>query len=285
MTLPQHVTYQVGGQVSIALRTQAQNALVTLEKRDGTDIFTGQSATVSTINTALNAAASKGAYSISVSSATGISNGSTFWIQDVPEQVLAESVSGGTVTLRQPLLNDHADAATVDGTQLTYDVNAGSANSLWWDGRVLWNVDANAIHYTAVECTRYPLDRLATTAQLGDEQPKLFYITDRETDWERYLDRGHEEVLKRLAKAAPDLRARVWPGSSEFQQATVYATFMLYYGRHSSEKARVLFEHYDNMLTREVESICAVVPRDADQDGVVEEDEKINPRTIRLQRA
>ena len=285
MSLPQHVTCGVGGTIHVDVKDLPLNARVSILDFDGTALVSSGTANVSQVNTTLSGAGTKGDTAINVSSNTGFAVGVTCWLQDDPEEILVRKISGGTISLRRPLMYDHANAATVEGSRISYTVNAAVANTPWWDGRAEWNIDGTIQHYTAVECTKYPLVRLATAQDLFDIEPKIYHLLDDEADIERLLDLGMEQVLKRVALSAPDLRARVYTGSMEFRHATALAALSLYYMRQPGEMAKDMWTRYREELEKEIQAICQVVPRDANQDGTMTADERPSVRTVVLRRA
>jgi len=284
VSLPQHIRYRSGGSIHIDLRTRPDAATVRIIDGGDSEKMSSTSASISVVSTALSGAVSTGAVSFNVANGTNMAAGMAYWIQDDPEEALARRIDGNTVYLRRPVVYNHVNAAVVEGTRVTCAINSAIANSLWWDGRAEWNIDGS-VYYTAVECTKYPIDRLATVQDLFDIEPALYDMLDDEADIERLLDLGHQEVLKRIAKASPDMRARVFTGSMEFKSATALASLYIFHRRRATEESRQLAETYKLDLATEIDSICVVVPRDADQDGVIEPDERINPRTVKISRA
>ena len=282
MALPQHLTPNQGGTIFVDRTTRADNALVTVYAGDGTKKVNPVAATISTIDTTTNTATARGGYQINIGAATGVSAGVKCWLQDDPEEVLVESIAGTVVALRRPLTKDHAAGATVEGTRMSYTVPGANVPVPFFDGRAEWNVEGTSTIFSAVECTRYPIVRSATVQDLFDEDATLYHSSPREEDWERALDKGLEEVLKRLGKASPHARARIYPASREMVDATVYATIMIYYRQNPSEEAGILYERYRSTLNAEIESIAAINPVDEDQDGVVEESDRHSTRTVRL---
>lgn len=285
MSISQHVTYRVGGTIYIDLDKQPTNALVTIRKGDGTYVCNAQSATISTANTVLNAAASKGALSFTVANSSGIAAGGRVFIQDDPEEVLVRKTDGGTITIRRPLLYDHVNNSKVEGSRISFNVNSAVANSLWWDGHAEWNVSANALHMSAVECTKYPLDISTFKIQdLFNEEPKLYHMIDSEWDAEQVRELARNDVLRALSNLAPDKRARVYACGPELSQAAVYAAMMRIYRPQRGDDAKELFNRYQSAFNDEIQSIVSNLPRDADQDMVVESDEQITGHSIRIRR-
>lgn len=283
MSLPQHLTFGEGGTVSINLLEQPTAANVSIVQGDGTTVVSGLAATVSTINTTLTNAATRGEFAINVDGTTGIAVGSVMHITDDPEEVLVSKVVAPEVTLRRPLLRDHLSASAVQGTQVSAVVNAQLSNALWWDGHCEWLVDG-VKYFTAVECTKYPIDRLATVQDIEDIEPSFYHLADEELDVDRLLDLALTHVLKRIAAKSPDMRVKVFPGSTEFRHVTALAALKLFFMRQRGEDAATLYERYTTVLRGEIDSLVGVIPRDADQDGVIEPSDKISMRSVRLWR-
>jgi prepilin-type processing-associated H-X9-DG protein len=281
VSLPQHITQNVGGTVSIDLLTRPTTVTLDIYTGEGASIVSAASGTVSTISTTLSAAPSRGDVSITVGANTGIAAGSVFWIQDDPEAVLAYKVATTTISLRRPLLKDHASGATVQGTRCSYTVLAAAANVLFFDGRVKWTIDG-VTEWTALECTKYPLKRHCSIQDVIDRQPMLYEILTPGVDTERLLDLAHDEVLERIGVLGR--RIRVFPASSEFVSATAMAALMLHYQPQATDEGTRLYERYESLTQREVERVVEITPRDDNQDGVVQAAEKVSMRSVILRR-
>ena len=283
MSLPQHLTYLEGGTVSIDVLDLPAVANVSIVSGDGTTHGSGIAATVSTIDTTAANAITRGQRAINVVSATGMSVGQTMHIQDDPEEVLIRKVDGLEISLRRPVTLDHVTGATIEGSCITAAINSAVAGDLWWDGRCEWIIDG-VKQFTAVECTKYPLDRLATVQDILDIEYSFYHLKDEELDVERLLDSALGDVLARIAVKSPDLRTRVFPASSEFRRVTALGALRMFYMRQRGEDARELFERYSGELIAEIDRICGTVPRDADQDGVIEPGDRVSFRSVRLER-
>jgi len=281
VSLPQHITQNVGGTVSIDLLTRPTTVTLDIYTGEGAAIVSSASGTVSTINTTLSSAAARGATSIAVAAATGIAAGKVFWIQDDPESVLAYKLATLAVSLRRPLLKDHVSGATVQGTQVTYSVASTAAATLFFDGRVKWTIDG-VTEWTALECTKYPLKRHCSIQDVIDRQPMLYEILTPGVDTERLLDLAHDEVLERIGVLGR--RIRVFPASSEFVSATAMAALMLHYQPQATDEGTRLYERYESLTQREVERVVEITPRDENQDGVVQAAEKVSMRSVILRR-
>ena len=282
MSIPQHIIFGAGGTVSIDTLTRPTTAKVKIEDASGGEIVGLTNATISTISTTLSSAAAEGAWTIAVASATGISSGQEFWVRTPNEVCRCKSITSTTVTLWRRLAQAHASGSTVQGTRITYSVSAAAADSLFFDGRCIWTLDNAVAHYTSVECTRYPLARLATTEDLYREDPLFMHVLEDEADSDQLLDAGHEHVLSRIGAK---MRARVFVGSSEFKRAAALAALTTYYRAQPSESGRELYTRYGTELEAEIARLCAVVPRDENQDGEIEASEQRGYRSVRLMRA
>jgi hypothetical protein len=283
VTLPQHIVYGTGGTLSLSVPALPTAATVTIETDTGAAVVTDESATVSSVATTLSAAAEAGATAVSLTSATGVSAGLVFRLSDA-ENARVKSVSGTTATLWRPLLGDHAGGADATGTLITYAVSAEDAGTLFFDGRAIWTLDSASKQVTACECTKYLLSRDAAcdTAALFDELPALNDIIDGRTDPEKLLDEAHSEVLERIGGKH---RVRVYTGSDCFKRATTFAACVRIFRPRAGESARELYERYSEELTRAIEELQGYAPRDTDQDGVVEERERVSMKSGRIYRA
>lgn len=281
MSAPQFLLYQRGGTVFIDVPRLATAATVRIVDGDDGEQLPHMAVNVSTINTSLAAAAYSLNSQLTLASNTGMAVGRTFWIQDDPEEALCKSVAGGTVKLRRPLFYDHVNAARVEGSRMAVNIAANWCNALWWDGRCEWNIDGE-LFFTAVECCRYPLQRLASAQDLFDIEPKIADLVDAETDVERWLDNAHDLILGELAKRAQDERARVFPGTMEFKSVTAAAAMYLHYLRRpGAEEFRTTWW---TEVERRLANVVSITPRDPNQDGQIDPDEKMSTRTVALRR-
>lgn len=285
MSLPQHILYRQGGTVWIDVLDKPANGQVSGYMGDGSEVFAGRTCTLSTIATTLNAAVSRGALSINVNSNTGFAVGGKFWLQDDPEEALCQKVASATVTLRRPLTRDHVVGATIEGTRVSYACNATDAVSTFWDGHLDWNLGGVIAEQSCFECTKFFNERRATVQDLYDEDPQFYNLWDPKMDLERALDLAHDDVLGLVAIKPSDQRARVAPASREFIKATVFQFFHRLYRPRAGNDNVELAKSYRAQAIEEVDRMCLILPRDADQDGVVEANEKVAHGTVRLRRA
>ena len=283
MTLPQHIVYDIGGTLSLSVSSLPSAATVTVETDGGAAIVTDEDATVSSVSTTLSSAAAAGATTIALTSATGVAEGLVLRLAGPAENVRVKSVSGSTATLWRPLLHAHASGAAATGTLVTYAVSAEDADTLFFDGRAIWTLDSTSKQLTACECTKYPLSRDAAcdAAVLFDELPQLNNILDSTVDTERLLDDAHAEVLERIGGKH---RVRVYTGSDCFRRATVFAAARRIYRSRAGDSADQLYQRYSDALTTAVDELQGYAPRDTDQDGVIEERERISMKSGRIYR-
>ena len=281
MALPQHITKDIGGVIWVDIPQAAANALVSVRNGDGTLLIGNATATVSDIATVITQALTAGNTAVVLGNATTVTSGEEFWVRTPDEKVRAKSVAGNVVTLWSPILQDHANGVTVEGTRISYAVAAANADTLFWDGRAEWTVNSATLVMTAVECTKYPLERQATVQDMYAEFPRADMYLDSHEDAERLLELSHEDVLSRLGGKG---RARVYTGSREFTRAVVFCAWMNHFRRATSEDGQRLYERYRQELADELERMAEVVPRDENQDGAIEESERRAYRSIRLYR-
>lgn len=284
--LPQHITYQLGGTITVDLQSRPINATVAIYDNDGTQLLSPQVANVSTINTSLITAVSKGDTIVNVASNTGISNGKVFWIQDDPEALLVTKVAGGEVTIRRPARNDHVNASTVEGTELAFAVNSSSANALFWDGHAEWNICTSeglyVVEHTSLECTKYPLRDLTSDQDIFDEDAKIADKLDAEHDMVRSRWKAAQDLFMKIGQRD---RARVFADSGHsFKRAIVFQWFVNFWRPKAGDEAREMRRTYEEALDGALKQL-GILPRDTDQDGVKEIDERINFRSVEIRRA
>ena len=281
MPLPEHITYQLGGTVTLEPPTRPTNALITIYQGTGAIVVNNTTASVATFNTTTAAAVNARAKSLTLSNASGLSSGDRFQLAEPVEWCKAKSISGNAVTLWHPLREAHANNVVACKTLVTFAVNAASAASTFWDGRARWEVDSNAVYWTGVECSKYPLRRVANEQTLLAIHPQFAAVLEAEADPDAALDAAHDHVLLALGAAG---RARVYPGSTEFCNATALALARNHYRHQSSAAAKELFDRYSAELDKEIERLMASIIPDDDQSGAVDANEKRSYSTFHLVR-
>lgn len=88
-----------------------------------TEEATTGSVSIDSVNTTLNGAISRGAVAATLTDGTGVTRGRRYLLGGV-EWVEVASISGASVTFRHPVINDHDDGATFEGTRLSIAVDA-----------------------------------------------------------------------------------------------------------------------------------------------------------------
>lgn len=281
MPLPEHICYQLGGVVTLEPPYRPINALVTVYCGDGSAIVNNATGTVAAFNTTISAAVNARTKTLSVANAGGLSEGDRFQVSSPVEWCKAKTISGNTITLWHPLREAHANNVAACSTKVRATVNAAAASTLWWDGRVRWEIDSNAVFWSGVECSKYPLKRVANEQTVLSLHPQFAAVLEAEADPDSALDAAHDHVLLALGCAG---RARVYPGSTEFVNATALALARNHYRHQASDQAKTLFERYSAELDREIERLMSSLVPDSDQDGAVAEDEKRSFNSFRLVR-
>ena len=282
MALPQHIVKGVESTLTLDITgTLPTAATATLTKGDGGIVFSDQACVVSTIDTVTNAAVEVGDRTVTLNSVTGVSGGSEFYLRDPTEKVRVKTVAALVATLWAPVRHAHINGVTAEGSTITLTVSAANAATRFWDGRVGWTLDSTLTEFTAVECTDYPLLRHATVVDVGrhiNSRPDQFFSA--EDDVEDLLDAAHELVLERIGARA---RARVFPAGQEFRYATCMALAVRIYGARQSTGE--MYDRYRVRLQEAIERIVEIIPRDTDQDTVIEASEKISMRGGKITRA
>jgi|FLOH01.1.fsa_nt_gi hypothetical protein len=284
MPVPDCIIYGVGGTLTYnGATTQPTSARVRILDGGGAEILPSTAATVSTISGVLTASISRDEWSGSVNSNTGMVAGSLFYIQDDPEQFRVRKVAGTTVSFRRPAMKDHVSGAAFEGTTISYSVNASIAGTKFWDGHAEWNIDGSVYDMTAVCCATAPMKAvLPTDDDLRAVLPMLQRGLPAEVDLEQLRELGHDRVMSRLSALAPDQRPQTFYGSSSFRHASALAAAMIYYMPQRGEENRELYERFRVDFEREVDQMVLTSPRDANQNGQIEADERISPTSIRI---
>ncbi len=283
----------------VELSTATTLAVDLPERADATPTFvvrgpsggivqTSSAVTLDTVNTTLSGAASAGAVTVSVASATGITRGRKYLLTGNEnaggERVTVKSVSGTTVTLVRPTRIAHLTAATFQSTRMTCAIAAASVGSIARHYRLeITYAVATATAPVAV----FPFDvvRIAPTSTLtADDIADLDPIFAKRIAagvWvPSLIERAWEMLCRRVA-------AKVSPGallgSRDFTTPHSYLVqaLVLEGAGDDYEKMRDL---KGARFQQEFDAACAETPVDNDQDGAVESNEGIKPRTIQLQR-
>lgn len=275
----QHIIFNFGGTLSIDLpelsTEEPVNYDVEVIRGNGSTLIAKKAATISTIDTNLAAVVSADALTITVDATTGFGPDAPFYIgddsNDTRERCIQKGpVVGSTITLWRPLFHAHIDNAVVKGVRLTASVSAAEAVGQFWDGRVTWYVDDVPTYHQLVTSTKYPMARLATLQNLYDEIPKLKDHLDKETDAERLLERGMNEIIDRLSQP---LEGRVWSftAADQFIELNSMAAAYLHYRSIRDFESK---SEYDSDITAKLRQKMSLIPRDADGDGAISKNER-----------
>ena len=280
--IPQHITYGVGGTIYFYATARLTSPTVTIKTDKGTVIVSAQAATQVNVATTLSSAASAGDSTISVTSANNAAYGQEI-ILSAKETVIVKSISSNVITLQRPLIMDHASNAACQCNTISYTVLAADADTLFWDGIATWYNNSVWYAQTPVECTRYPLFRLTTLQDVWDECPQLRDLLSPNDDPERLLKLAHEDVLTTIS--AIDKATVFFASGKEIARAVVFQFLVNYYRHEAQESSEILYNRYQMALAEEIKKVVSILPRDADQDGVVESNERMRANFIRMIRA
>ena len=284
MPLPTCLQFNVGGTITYRSATSKPTAArVRILTGSGSEVLASTAATVSAIDAVLTDSVSRGDWAVSMNSNTAFTQGETFHITDDDEELLVKSVAGLTVNLRRPAMKDHVSGAAAQGVTISYEVNSTTAATLWWDGHAEWNIDGSVYDKTAVCCTKYPMRAVYPTDQdMLDVMPVLEREMPEEVDLERLKRIGSDRTMAHIAQLAPDLRAETFAGSAGFRHASCLFAAMIYTMSQRGDENRELYERFKKEAVEEVNRMITTQPRDANQNGVVEEDERVSPTSIRI---
>jgi len=281
VALVQHITYGLASTVSLEPSTRPSNALISVYDNEGSALVDNATATVHSASTVLTAAATKRASNITVDNATSITEGLRLRIASPTEWARVKTVSGNSVALWSPLREAHANNATVEATKCSYTIGANNITSTFFDGRCRWELSSNAIAYSGVECTLYPLARVATELDLAEINPQFAQLLAGEEDPDAALDAAHEYVLEQLGKRG---RARTYPASAEFSRCVALAFARNHYLGQSTETAAREFEKYSKECGEAIATIMANLTPDENQSGTIEADEMKSANSILVER-
>ena len=267
----QHLTFGVAGSVWIDL-TSRPAAAPTGEVETGNDVTKSSgTTTLSTANSTLSVNALQGATSITVADGTNFSVGSKYWIAGLKEEILVRSKSTNVLTLFSPLVEAHPSGVAVQGTRATLAVPAADLDAVWWDGRVKFTVDGE-IHYVACECTRYPLRRYAGKQDLILIDPLLADKLDDEHALEPTLDAAFHDILGLIGSRG---RVKVFTAGPEFNRAVAFQWWVNFYEPDGSDMGITMYRRLRARLDQAMIAVLALIPRDSDQDGVVQAEDRL----------
>lgn len=282
MSIPQHVTKDVGGVISYYAPSRPSTATVTVKTATGAEKVSAQAATIDSVDTTISTSASRNGRSIEVTDATGIIVGGEYDLSAPTERVRVREISGTTIYLYTPLLQPHASGSALQGTRISYSMSAAECDELWADGRAEWSLDGSLTDIGAVECTKYPVRRLASEQDLFREHPRINQLMGDTVDSGALLDDAFEMVLSDIGKRG---RMYLMTGGPEFVNATRKAAMLLILDDRGSEEAEILYQRKLRQYHDELARLMAMVPQDTDQDGIIEQHEQASLRSFEIHRA
>lgn len=193
--------------VDLPARADATPTFVVRNPAGGT-VQASASVTLGTSNTTLSGAASAGATSVSVTSASGITAGRKYLVggreDEGGERVTVRSVSATTVTLARALRAAKASGAAFQSTRVEMAVasTTPSAVGRHWRAEVTWAVSSASqpTHVVAFDVVRFqPVSTLDGDA-IADLDPTLAKRLPAGTWLPGVLDQCWDMVLRRVAQ-------------------------------------------------------------------------------------
>ena len=165
---------------------RASSATCSINKPDGTAIDT-PTVTIDTADTTISLAATAGDLSLQVASATGITAGRAYLIDNSENQrewVRIKQVSSTSLTLYEPLQYTYANADTFVGTRLTAPVSAANSDTV--DEGYEWRITATIDSTSYVWIEQYDVVRNVWPERLVEPWELPDYLGDLVTSANRY---------------------------------------------------------------------------------------------------
>lgn len=240
----------------------------------GGSLATG-TGSVDSVNTTLNGAASAGATSVVVTSASGIAVGRRYLLTGSEESggewVTVSAISGTTITLARPLRIAHATGASVQGTRITCAVTAAACATIYRGCRVeiTYTVSAATRPVLSVEfdVTRYALRTGLTLEHVRDLDPLVLKRASTGTVWPAVITAAWERIVSRIG-LQKDPGGLV--GAIDLTQPHALQVLLLVAEQSQGEEARATAADLRARLDAELTAILASRAFDDDQDGSVE---------------
>ena len=192
----------VGGTIeTYFLDRQVTSCVVTVCMGTGAQKVTRASCTCDSVSTTTAAIGATNDATLTVSSASGLVVGRRYLVgaadgAEPREVVSVKNVTGSVLTLRGPLMNDHASGATVKGLRVSYAVASTACDVLWWDGYADFIPDSGDVNTETVDCTLRKIpDNLVDETDLAMVFPKGAQMLDAEMDLQRGLREARDEFL------------------------------------------------------------------------------------------
>lgn len=174
-----YITKGKSGSIVINLPRRPSGAgTATVCDADGAVTQASPTVTLDAVDTALAAAATAGAQTLSLTSATGLGSGRQYLVngpdEEGGESVIAASLSGTTLTLARRTLRAHAPGETFKGTRLAIAITTDSTATARRCMRVEWtDPDTNEVVSIPFDVVRFSPVTLLTVAKLRELDPQF----------------------------------------------------------------------------------------------------------------
>ncbi len=280
--VPQHMLVNTDSLISFRAGSRPSAATVTVKTGDGATIVEDKTAIIDSVDTTLSSNASKNATSIEVTSATGIANGSEYFLTGRnAETVEVEYVDGTTVYLRYPLIYNHSSGDAFKGHTVSYTVLAADNTTTFFNGRAEWTLDG-VLNFRGVECTEYNPKNLVTINDIRSRYPDFNSLINQSANVNALIDNAYQDVVQKIAKLGS---YSVYVDSGMALRKLVMDQFMVnIYKYQAMEDSNALYERFSKELQCSLDEYTAIVSRDADQDGDIEPRERLILNTVRFTR-
>lgn len=256
----------------------------------GSTAQSSASVTLASCNTTLNGAASAGAASVVVTSASGITAGRKYLVGGAEstggEFVTVKSVSGTTITLVRPLRFARASGVAFQSTRVDMAISASTPSAIGrhWRAEITWAVSSASqdTYEVPFDVTRYSPMTALRADDVVDFDPVLAKRLPAGTWLPALMDVAWDMILRRLALTKA-------PGSlmGAIDLTTPHAYLVRKLIAETGATTAVELKEYAETLAaefqRELEITLASAAVDDDQDGAIEKHEGWT-KTLSLQR-
>lgn len=287
----QTIAKDVGGTIETLFEDgiPSGDVTVTVYTDQGTAKVSAATATKDPVATTLSSAASAGATTVALASATSVATGKRYRISsssetEPDEVVTVKSVASSVATLWGPIAYPHASGVSFAGIRVSYTITSGAANSLWWDGWATFTPATGTPVSESIDCTRrvIPVD-LIDESDLAKIHPKYRKILDTELDVPSALRDARDEFL---IDFGGKFRAHTAIAFKEFKRPVALKFFLMrrfsLTGDEWSDALDKMAEEYKYRLEKLQQG--SQIPVDADQDDVTSGPDDGPSRAISLSR-
>ena len=280
----------VGGTITTDELDERPDASPAYEVKSETGaVLASGTATVNAVSTTLASGVARGARAVTVTSASSIVAGQRYRLtgrEDIGgEFVLVRSVSGTSVTLVRPLVNDHASGASFVSTRVSCAVPASACDTPRRGCRVeiTYEVSGDARPVVSVEfdVTRYSLRSGLTLEHVRTLDPLILKRAVDGTWWPDVIAAAWERIVARVGQQH-DPGGLV--GAIDLQQPHAVMVRLIVAEQGVGEASQAHAEELRAQFDRELTLLLTSRAFDDDQDGAVEKHEGFF-RTISLTRA